>query len=90
MSDNSAHVLYDACWLVLVKQFGRAAFLRQPMESRRRLCDVQHAECCATARRVVLITPQLAATVVGFDVAEALRVAEANEELRVAEANHAG
>lgn len=63
---NSAFVLVDACWLVLLR--GRPEAVNdQPPDSRERLANDSHRAECARALQKVKIDELLAASVLGLE-----------------------
>ena len=68
----SAFVLVDSCWLVLVECYGDWAAKAVPESTRERLALPVHASVCEGARKLVTISPQLAAIVCALEVPEHL------------------
>ena len=69
-TDDSAHALLDACWMVLTEAYGSLAVESSiPHSTLDRLIEntLHFARCC-NALELVAITPELAAKVCGFEI----------------------
>jgi hypothetical protein len=66
VNSSSAFILLDACWQVLIEQYGDLAAVERPVGSRDRMADSSHAEQVAAARVACNITATFAAAAVGW------------------------
>ncbi|MFO0383274.1 MAG: hypothetical protein ACK506_16345 [Pirellula sp.] len=67
LARDTANILADACWIVLVQQFGDAAKILLPPSTRERLDNPSHHRHCTDTIRDLKINVKFAKRALGLE-----------------------